>query len=328
VTVSTDGRTRRVIDVCALVLDRECWRTYFRALSAVAPAYLRAFGRHATAVFGVEHADFRARLDAGDQEGAIDLLIAGRPDRTDVPALLRDMDRDGVTHQVLMSCGGTTDDGDDVNSRVAAVAAKVPDRLQAWAGLDLTDPERALAELERCHALGMRGFAVTPFWQGIDPRDASYDPVYRRAQELGMPLWLHTGHHFSRYAAELCHPRNVDWIARRHPGLRIVAGHAAWPWVLEMISIAQRHRHVHLDISSHRPLWMGRPGSGWEPLVLYGGSTLRDRVLFGSATWVNADPVGTLAGQVAALGLGDDVTDAWLHGNAARLLGLPTHPSP
>nr|WP_275424777.1 amidohydrolase family protein [Streptomyces sp. SID13726] len=221
-----------------------------------------------------------------------------------------------------MSCGGATADGDDVNARVAAVAAEAPDRMQAWAGIDLTDPRRAVTELERCHALGMRGFAVTPFWQGVDPRDPAYDPVFGRARELGMPLWLHTGHHFARHAHDLCHPRNVDWIARRHPGLPIVAGHAAWPWVLEMVSIAQRHREVYLDLSSHRPPWMSRPGSGWEPLLLYGATALRDRVLFGSATWVNADPVAVLADQVAALGLGDEVTDRWLYGNAARLLEL------
>ncbi|MDT0392064.1 amidohydrolase family protein [Streptomyces sp. DSM 41921] len=315
----------RVVDVCALALDRACWRTYFQDLAAVAPTYLRAFGRHAASVFGAEYAAFRARLDAGDRDGAIDLLVAGRPERTDPGDLVRTMDGNGVVHQILMSCGGTTADGDDVNDRVAAVAAKAPDRLQAWAGIDLTDPDRAVAELERCHALGMRGFAVTPFWQGTDPRDPACDPVYRRADELGMPLWLHTGHHFARHAHDLCHPRNVDHIARRHPGLPIVAGHAAWPWVLEMISIAQRHRHVYLDISSHRPPWMARPGSGWEPLLLYGATTLRDRILFGSATWVNADPVAVLAGQVAALGLGAEVTDNWLYGNAARLLGLEQH---
>lgn len=316
------GPRRRAVDVCALALDREGWRAYFRELSASAPGYLRAFGRHLSHVFGIDYGDYRGKLLAGDREAAIDLIVAAQPRRVDPDTVVRQMDRDGVAHQVLMSCGSPTDDGEDVNSRVAAVARQHPDRLQAWAGIDLARPESALAEVERCHAMGMRGLAVTPFWSGVEPRDPACDPVYRRAQELGMALWLHTGNHFSRHAAELGHPRNVDWIARRHPGLAIVAGHAAWPWVLEMVAIAQRHRNVYLEISTHRPERMAQPGSGWEPLLLYGRSTLRHRVLFGSMTWVNAAPVHEVTEQVAALGLGEDITDDWLYGNAARLLGL------
>ncbi|MEC4019150.1 amidohydrolase family protein [Streptomyces sp. H27-D2] len=319
---------RGAVDMCALVHDRESWRTYFRALGAQAPSYLHAFGRHLTSVFGVDHAEYRKILgdgDRGDQEAAIGLLVAGRPARIDLADHLAGMDRDGIAHQVVMGISDVTADGDNVNTRVAALAARAPDRMTAWAGIDLSDPRAAVAEIGRCHALGMRGLAITPFWQGTDPREPRYDQVYGAAEDLGMPIWVHTGHHFSRRPAEVSHPRNVDWIAGRHPRLQVVAGHAAWPWVLEMIAIAQQHRNVHLEFSSHRPSWMARPGSGWEPLLLYGRTTLRRKVMFGSATWVHSVPVGTIVREVADLGLGEEVTHDWLHGNAARLLGREGH---
>ncbi|WP_328499926.1 amidohydrolase family protein [Streptomyces sp. NBC_00457] len=320
-TDGTDGIS--AIDMCALVYDRESWAAYFRDLGGQAPAYLRAFGRHMTTVFGADFAHYRRLLDAGDLDAAVEVLVANQPDDTDVAAHLRAMDEQGVAYQVLMGSSARLPDGDSVNTRVAAFAARAPGRVEAWAGLNLSDPHAALAELERCHALGMRGVTVIAFRDGVEPQAPRYAAVFAAAERLRLPVWIHTGHHLcTRRPNELSHPRVIDTLAGRHPELRIVAGHGGWPWLHEMISVAQRHPHVFVEFSTHRASWMSRPGSGWEPFLLYGRSTLRRKVMFGTATWVHSVPVRTLIREVAELGLGEAVTHDWLLGNAQRLLGL------
>jgi predicted TIM-barrel fold metal-dependent hydrolase len=91
-----------------------------------------------------------------------------------------------------------------------------------------------------------------------------------------------------------------------------------------MLMIAARHENVLLEISSHRPKNMAHPGAGWEPLLYYGRGPSRHKIMFGTSTWVNPVPIATLAAEVRALHRGDEeaVTQDWLHGNAARLLGL------
>ncbi|NGO11590.1 amidohydrolase [Streptomyces sp. HC44] len=322
---ATDGTSVRLsaIDMCALVYDRECWGAYFRDLGGQAPAYLRAFGRHMATVFGADFTLYRRHLNAGDLDAAIEILVAHQPAELDVAAHLRAMDAEGIAYQVLMGSSARLPDGGCVNERVAAFAARAPDRMQAWAGLNLSDPHAALEELERCHALGMRGVTVIAFRDGVEPQLPYYDAVFTAAERLGLPVWLHTGHHLcTSRPNELSHPRIIDVLAGRHPGLRIVAGHGGWPWMPEMISVAQRHPNVRVEFSTHRPSWMAQPGSGWEPLLLYGRGTLRRKVMFGTATWVHSVSPRTLIQEVADLGLGPSVTHDWLRGNAARLLGL------
>lgn len=318
-----DANPLSAIDMCALVYDRESWGAYFRDLGAQAPAYLRAFGRHMTTVFGADFDAYRRRLDAGDLDAAVDVLVANQPGNVDMAAHLRAMDEQGVAFQVLMGSSARLPDGDTVNSHVAALAARAPHRMQAWAGLNLGDPHAALLELHRCHSLGMCGVTVIAFRDGVEPHDLRCAGVFAAAERLGLPVWIHTGHHLcTRRPNELSHPRVIDALAGRHPKLRIVAGHGGWPWMQEMISVAQRHPNVFVEFSTHRPSWMARPGSGWEPLLLHGRTTLRRKVMFGTATWVHSVSTRTLIQEVADLGLGEAITHDWLRGNAEQLLGL------
>jgi len=228
-----------------------------------------------------------------------------------------------VTAEVVIGADHRLPDGGTVNDRVADIAAGAPRRLQPWAGLTLADPDAALAEAERCADRGLRGLAMTPFWDGVDPARPEYAKVFAFAEARGLPVWLHAGHHFAAGRPyDLSHPRTLDILAARHPDLVLIAGHGGWPWVLDTVAIAMRHPNVHIDISTHRPGRMAVPGSGWEPLLCYGRGPLRDRVLFGTARWAHAVPTGVLVREVLQLGLGDEVAHDWLFGNAARITGL------
>ncbi|MEU0487568.1 amidohydrolase family protein, partial [Streptosporangium sp. NPDC006013] len=228
---------------------------------------------------------------------------------------------DGVAHQVLH--GGPWPIGDGtVNDRVAAFAARYPDRLSAWAGVGLSDPRAALAEARRAlDELGATGLSVIPFLDGADPSAPEHAGLWKLAADRGVPVWLHCGQHFrSDVPIDVSAPRVLDRIAGAYPGLVLVAGHGGWPWVTEMLAVAQRHPNVYLEFSSHRPSRMATRGSGWEALLTLGAASVRSRVLFGSTSWTQASTPARLAAEVTRLGLPDDVVRAWLHGNAKRLL--------
>lgn len=312
-----------VVDMCSMPTEPEVCRAYMRRLALEAPSYLRIFAGGWCRTFGADPGAYRQALNEGRLLDAVDILVDGLGDGFALDAYLADLDENGIGHQVLHGVPAAFCTGSDVNDFLAGLAARAPQRLQAWLGLSLRDPDEALREVLSCRGRGLRGFTVNPFLDDVDPVDERYTPVFAAAEDLSLPLWLHTGHHFaSDRPLDRCSWWHVDRLAVRHPGLDIVVGHAGWPWVRELTAVAQRHRRVHLEISSHRPRHFTVPGSGWEPLMFAGRTTISRKIMFGSCAAIHEEPVSRLVDEVRQLDLGRDVEQAWLSGNARRLLGL------
>jgi uncharacterized protein len=315
--------SRPVIDLCGVAYDEDCWRAYFLSFAQDVPGYLRFFGPSLAHNWGADPTRYARALERSPED-AVDVLIDGGLLTTTPDAHAASLREQGVVHQVLMGGSGDLPGGDSINQRIASWVATDPDLFESWAGLDPRDPDAAVTELDTCvREYGMRGAAITPFWQGVDPNGAECHRIYARCVELGIPIWIHTGMNLaSNRPLASSTWTDIDLVAVAHPDLVIVAGHGGWPWILEGMAVLQRHPNVYLEFSAHRPRIMGRTGSGWEPMLFYGKTLVRHKILFGSAAWVHRVTIADLAAEVEGLGLGDDVTDAWLHGNAARVLGL------
>jgi uncharacterized protein len=81
---------------------------------------------------------------------------------------------------------------------------------------------------------------------------------------------------------------------------------------------------VYLELGAHRPKYFASPGTGWEPLLRFGQTTIKEKVLFGTGWFLLARPPGQLVEEFRALPVNDDVMERWLHGNAEALLaGAP-----
>lgn len=326
----TDDRPP-LIDLCGIVFDAESWEAYLRGFADGSPDYLRIFAARFAAITGLDAVDL-VHLAETEPHAAVDALVATEAFGTDVDEHASALARDDVRMQVIVGLTTPLPSGGTVNDRVAGFAVRHPERLQAWAGLTLGGPDAdtgsAAAELRRCvEDLGMRGAAISHFIEGADPLGDASRAVYAEAERLDVPVWIHTGHNLStRVPLDVCTWRELDAIARAHPRLRIVAGHGGWPWIPEMVSVCQRHPNVYLEFSSFRPVQMGQAGSGWEPLLAHGTSTIRSKVLFGSIDWVHGMTPRELADEVEALPISPRVARAWLHDNAARMLRLDPSP--
>ncbi|MDR3695489.1 amidohydrolase family protein [Mucilaginibacter sp.] len=116
---------------------------------------------------------------------------------------LQSMDENGITVQVLSVAGAGADLLDaahgptfarQYNDAIAERIAAHPDRFRAFAHLPTTNPEAAADELERtvknyrfCGAL-INGLTNDEF---LD--DEKYAPIFARAEELDVPIYLHPG---------------------------------------------------------------------------------------------------------------------------------------
>ena len=67
------------------------------------------------------------------------------------------------------------------------------------------------------------------------------------------------------------------------------------------------------------PKYLAMPGSGWETLLQFGNSLLQDQVLFATDSMI---PFERAVRELRELPLKPEVTEKWLGGNAAALLGL------
>jgi len=120
---------------------------------------------------------------------------------------LADMDRNGISMQVVSKAGNhmgpSADmlDGDeaaafahDFNNEAARAIAGHPDRLAAFAHLPMSAPEAAADELERTVSeLGFRGALISGTIRGDFLDQPRFAPLLRRAEQLGVPLYVHPG---------------------------------------------------------------------------------------------------------------------------------------
>jgi hypothetical protein len=213
------------------------------------------------------------------------------------------------------------------NDRVARVAERFGDRVVPFCGADVGRGMAAVRELQRFVEQGFRGLSLRPFMTGLPADDRRYYPFYAKCVELDIPVSVHSSANWSAQRSnELGHPRHLEVVANDFPELKIIVSHGGYPWVLEACLLAWKHENVYLELAAHRPKYIARPGTGWEPLLRFGPQQLRKKVLYGTGWFLLGVPPSVLVEEMRALPLPADVLADWLGGNAARLLGLASTP--
>lgn len=209
------------------------------------------------------------------------------------------------------------------NELIAPLAERHPDRFIPFAGADVLRGMPAVRELERwVRDRGFRGLSLRPFMIGLPADDPRYYPFYAACVELGIPLSIHTSANWSRAALnDLGHPRHIEPVARDFPDLTIIMSHGGYPWVLEAVLLAWKYPRVYLELAAHRPKYLATPGTGWEPLLRFGQTTVADKVLYGSGWFLLGRPPAELVREFRALPVGPVVMEKWLFRNGEALLG-------
>ncbi|SNS82475.1 hypothetical protein SAMN05421763_10388 [[Luteovulum] sphaeroides subsp. megalophilum] len=237
---------------------------------------------------------------------------------------LETYDRLGARHVVLKARDLTTTFGFRIsNEAVAAFIRAHGPRYVGFAGVDPWQEDAVDRFDHAIRYLGLRGLNLQCFELKMRPDDERLFPLYEKAIELDVPVNIHCGINFSTHTPmALGRPEYLDNVMVRYPELRAVASPPGWPWVQELIGVAWRHPNLSIGVLAVRPKLLAKAHSGYEPLLQYGRTLLKEKIIFGSAFPMM--PVETALAELDGLGLDADTRRLWLHDNAARLLGLDT----
>ncbi|MCC8978463.1 amidohydrolase family protein [Bradyrhizobium acaciae] len=78
------------------------------------------------------------------------------------------------------------------NEKLAELCASKPERFAAFASLTLQAPDLAVQELETAvKKQGLKGAAIGGVVDGVEFSDSRFHPVWAKAEELGVPLFIH-----------------------------------------------------------------------------------------------------------------------------------------
>jgi uncharacterized protein len=180
----------------------------------------------------------------------------------DPAALLEIMDGAGVWRVGLVNYPAPDVMGftDATNTFAAKYARADPARLLPYGGVHARFTKDPAGDVDRLVDLGLRlvkihpphqGFPANAYTDGLDALGA----IYRRCEERGMPVMIHTGTSiFPGARSKYGNPMELDDVAIDFPDLRIVMAHGGRPLYMdEAFFILRRHRNVSLDVSGIPP---------------------------------------------------------------------------
>ncbi len=209
------------------------------------------------------------------------------------------------------------------NDEIAAFAAENADIMFAFASVDPTRGQDAVAEAKRLIAAGgIRGFKLHPPLQQFHANDPKVYPFYEVINEAKLPVIFHTGHSGigtgmpggGGVRLKYGNPMDIDDVAVDFPDMLIIMAHPSFPWQDEAISICLHKPQVYIDLSGWSPKYFS------PTLVQYANTLLKHKVLFGSDYPLIA-PDRWLA-DFEKIAIKDEVRPLILKENAMRLFGL------
>ncbi len=122
-----------------------------------------------------------------------------------VSGLISMMDADDVDKSVVLSIATNAHQQKSVNDFAASIQSE---RICAF-GSVFPDAPDALEELERIHALGMRGVKLHPEYQQFYVDDEKMKPIYKKISQLGLTVVFHAGVDNGYAPPYHCMPQNL-----------------------------------------------------------------------------------------------------------------------
>jgi predicted TIM-barrel fold metal-dependent hydrolase len=188
-----------------------------------------------------------------------------------------------------------------VNDDTSALVRAHPEKLIGFMAVHPYD-DGVMDEIERARGdLVLRGIKVGPNYQNFDVLSEEALRVFKRAEELGLPVLFHQGTSPVQFAdLDFAHPRHIDRLAMACPNLRMILAHIAHPWQTDCLVVIRKHPHVYADISGQ----FYRPWSYYNGFRMATEWNVLHKLLFGSDF-----PIATPQETIDALSTINDILE-------------------
>ncbi len=276
------------------------------------------------------HIDIEERLKAMDRCG-IEMHVL----TLTTPSVEREVPEKGVKLAEL------------ANDGFSQVVEKYPERFQAFAAIQLQVPEAAAEELERAvKELGLRGGTLMTNVDGKPLDLDEFMPVYEKAVELDVPLFLHPTSPINSKAMEdyrlvpilgfgvdtsLAVLRLVfSGVLKKLPRLKLIASHlgGVYPYLRGRIEIGfEAYPECKVNIDEPPSTYLKKI---WMDSIIYDEDVLMSTLAYSGAEKIvlgsdHPHQIGDMAnavGRIERLDVSDEDKERILWKNAAELLKL------
>ena len=253
--------------------------------------------------------------------------VTGRPSACRTTAELREASLGALAHYNIVKA---------VTSGPAEMAAQwraaAPARVLVGAYVDENNPLPDLATLRadvlagRVHVLG----ELVLQHLGMAPDDPRLEPYYALAEELDIPVGIHTGigppgmpylPGLQGFRVTLGNPVLVEEVLVRHPRLRVYLMHGGWPYLQETKAILSVYPQVYLDLATINWILPRQEFHNYLHELMVAG--FDKRLLFGSDQmyWPEAIGMG-IEGIESASFLSEQEKRDIFYNNAVRFLKI------
>lgn len=131
--------------------------------------------------------------------------------------------------------------------RGIAFAKTHPERAIPFAQIALDSPT-VLEDIRRVYAMGFKGLGEVASGNKYVYDYPGYEPIWSLAEELSMPVYLHTGVRQTG-SFSLLRPVYLATIAANHPKLNVIGAHLGNPWYDEAAEAARRDKNLYFDLT-------------------------------------------------------------------------------
>jgi predicted TIM-barrel fold metal-dependent hydrolase len=185
--------------------------------------------------------------------------------------------------------------------------------------------------LRREHAAGrlMALGEIGTQYEGIAPNDPKMEPCWALAEELDVPVGLHTGLAPARTPYTCCpkfrnsfgNPALLEEVLIRHPKLRVYLMHAGYPYLQETIAILHMYPQVYADLGAIA--WLRPREEFHEYLRALVRAGFGKQLMFGSDQMTWPEGIGiAVEGIESASFLTEDQKRDIFYNNAVRFFRL------
>lgn len=175
-------------------------------------------------------------------------------------------------------------------------------------------------ESGRFSALGEIGTQLN----GIPPNDPSLEPYFALAEELDLPVLIHTlgiGPYMPHFRSAAGSPLLLEDVLIKHPNLRLFVENAGYPFQDEMIAMMYQYPQLYADVSTIT--WVIPRTAFYDYLEGLIRAGLGKRLMFGSDQMVWPEKIGEgIEAIEQAPFLTEEQRRDILYHNAARFLRL------